>query len=154
MDCPQATCGHFYVKGKDVSKGNLLPVAYIGQADAWHDHIYGTGLYFSKGQTRMVEHLTAKKLLKHIDLFAEGEVKGAEKKETADLIQKAEKTLQEEQNQVSELFDVYTTLDQMDKASLQKFIKDNFNQDVDGRSSELNLREKAKQLIDQFGLPQ
>lgn len=42
----------------------------------------------------------------------------------------------------------------MDKASLQKFIKDNFNQDVDGRSSEMNLREKAKQLIDQFGLPQ
>lgn len=154
MDCPQATCGHFYVKGKDVSKGNLLPVAYIGQADAWHDHIYGTGLYFSKGQTRMVEHLTAKKLLKHIDLFAEGEAKGAEKQETAKLTQQAEQAQKDEEAQLDELFDVYTNLDQMDKASLQKFIKDNFNQDVDGRLSEMKVREQAKMLVDQFGLPQ
>ena len=136
-----------------MSKGGLLPVVYIGQDDEWRDYIYGTGLYFSQGQTRMVECVMAKKLLKHVDLFAKGEAKGAEKKETADLMQKAEQAKQEELNQAG-LFDVCISLDQMDKESLQKFIKDNFNQDVDGRLAEIKVREKAKQLIDQFGLPQ
>lgn len=136
-----------------MSKVGLLPVAYIGKEDEWRDHLYGSGLYFVAGQTRMVEFALAKKLLKHIDLFAEGEAKGAEKQETAKLTQQAEQAQKDEEAQLDALFDVYTNLDQMDKASLQKFIKDNFNQDVDGRLSEMKVREQAKMLVDQFGLP-
>lgn len=136
-----------------MSKVNVLPVAYIGQADEWRDFVYGSGLYFTKGQTRMVEYSMAKKLLKHIDLFAEGEAKGADKKETAALMQEAQQLQYEAQVEIDELFDVFNSIDQMDKGSLQQFIKNNFNQEVDGRLSEVKLREQAKQLIDQFGLP-
>lgn len=48
---------------------NKIEVRYIGPRDQWRDHLYGSGLHFTKDQVRAVPYLLGRRLLRHTDLF-------------------------------------------------------------------------------------
>lgn len=144
---------------------NLVEVRYIGNEQAWFDRLYGSQMWFERGKVYRLQHKFSRKLLAHSDLFEQvfdEELKNSESKNKGDnqnsnptandLNEQNDDNISEEEQQ-NALFDLFTRIDQMNKDALATFILENFNQKVNGRSSEQTLREQAKNLIDRFGMP-
>lgn len=135
-----------------------VPVRYCGRRDVWTDHIYGSGLSFTKGQTRSLPAELARKLLRHTDVFVAGEVEAetaaeveAPEDDTADLLEEAEAKRAEQEKERSALQDLRDQVMLMDKTSLERFAKTNYRQDLDKRKAVTALREQVIGMIDQFG---
>ena len=50
---------------------NTVAVQYIGRRESFRDHLFGTGLTFTQGQTRALPFDMARKFLRHADQFAQ-----------------------------------------------------------------------------------
>lgn len=130
----------------------FLPVKYIGRRPTYRDGAYGTGLEFVQGETKLVPTEKARKLLQHPDVYILGEAgtlaqpaaQEVSDKEQQELV--TEQRLQEARDEVAAM---------REKSAVATFIKTNFAQDVEvGAKVRLDdLKAKATQLIDQFGMP-
>lgn len=57
---------------------NTVPVQYIGRRESFRDHLFGTGLTFTQGQTRALPFDVARKFLRHADQFAQAGAEDAQ----------------------------------------------------------------------------
>lgn len=152
-------------------------VEYVGKRETYTDNLFGTGDW-KRGEVKPVHDLTARKMLRHADQYAEPKAKApvetkteaqtdskteptAETKSetppettteaTADVVGEP-KTQTDADQAEQELQAARDAVQQMDKATLIDYAKTNFRQTLDGRASVEKTRAKVIRLIDQFGL--
>lgn len=145
---------------QDPAMASAIAVKYIGRRPDWRDSLYNTGLYFTSGQTRQLPAAIARKLLKHADLFTEGELDEGvvitdattSTDDTGKLLDEAAKQLQEKTRQQEQIQDVIDRLGQMDKDQLADYAYVNYQQKVPKTLSVENMKERVIQLVNQFGI--
>ncbi len=120
-------------------------VAYIGPREYCKDVTYGTGEWV-RGQTKVVDGVTALKLSRHSDVYRILERSdGVVPDEAAIAITKP---VEDEAIESQYTID---TLQRMDRDALCEFVQHNFQQKLDRRKSVENLRIEAANLVHQFG---
>lgn len=139
-----------------MSSDDRLPIKYIFRRERWVDRIYGSGLEFTTGQTRVVPRDLGLKLLRHTDTFtldidALPPLEPTEAEQTQAALDAAAKEKEEEARRQDELFAMHDSIDAMDKAALSRFVSDKFQLDLDQSLSIDDMRIEAKALIDRFG---
>lgn len=122
-------------------------VKYIGPRDTYVEGAYGSGIVFAKGETKLVPATLASKLLKHPDVYVEGEAADApggvvSVQEPGAIENEATKT-QPERDAVAN----------MNKAALETYARTHFRVELDKRKNLPDLRAQVTGLIDQFGVP-
>jgi len=137
----------------------FVAVTYIGRRESWTDRLYGSGLTFRQGQTRSVPGKLARDFLRHRDVFEEAAEAPAEPAphataddDTAEQLNRAKQREQAQQVEQTNVQDVMDAVNQMDKEALQDFAYKNYQQKIPKTLSLENMRAKAIQLIDQFGV--
>lgn len=130
------------------SKGNtegLTPVKYIGHRERHKDAIYGTNITWLNGETQLVANDKALLMLKHADVYALGNAKGAAVAEVKDP--------NREDDTDEELQNARDTVQAMDIEGLRRYANDNFGgHKLPGKISVEKARIAVINLIDQFGL--
>ena len=121
------------------------PVKYIGVRDEYTDGAYGTRITFKQGETQLVPSDKAVLMLKHSDVYAKGDIEGAE---VATLNESPKANESEE-----ELQNARDAVANMDLEALKVYATTNFS----GHKLHHNLslesaRSKVIGLIDQFGV--
>jgi hypothetical protein len=115
-------------------------VAYIGHREYSKDVTYGTGEWV-KGQTKVVDGVTALKLSRHPDVYRIMEESDGS----------AIAITQHVEDEVTESQYTIDTLQRMDRDALFEFVQHNFQQKLDRRKSVETLRNEAANLVHQFG---
>ncbi len=139
----------------DVAVGEKA-VTFIGRRESFTDRLYGTGLTFSKGQTRVLPVEIAEKFLRHPDVFSPSAAVASVRQEDADdteatLAEHAKR--QDEQNaQINQLQDARDQVNQMTKDALEQYARTQFKQELDKRQKVGDLRNQVLAWIDQFGV--
>lgn len=124
----------------------MIPVKYIGVRPTYREGAYGSGIFFERGQTVLIEDDDlARKLLRHPDVYVPGESEAAT--ETAP--KKEAKKVNEEEENTQNVRDSIAT---MNKGALETFAKTNFRVDIDKRRSLADLRSEVTTLVDRFGV--
>lgn len=133
----------------------LVPVVYTGREDEWTDNLYGTGLPFTKGQTRMLPPDLAVRFLRHADVFEPGEApkarKGAKADDTAALLELADQAKAEQHKLAFNIQDLRDQVANMEKPALDHFATTNYRQKLDLRHNVETLRQQANSFIDLYG---
>ena len=131
---------------------NLVPVKYVGRRPDFFDRIYGSGLFFDQGQTRLLPAELARKLLRHADLFERGEEDlEASEDDTSEILEEAARELDAQRIDQSVIQDLRDSVQSMDKDALSQFASTNYRQIIDRRRSVEALREEVLGFIDRFG---
>ena len=141
---------------------NTVAVQYVGRRESFRDHLYGTGLTFTQGQTRALPPEIARKFLRHADQFAQTDAATLDQatepttptdddgtKAALELAAKEQETAASKEQQLQ---DMYDTINTMDKAALEAFARDHYRQELDKRQSLGNLRNQVRGFVDQFGM--
>lgn len=121
----------------------MIAVKYIGHRPNFSDRIYGTGIAFAPGQTVNVENATARKMLRHTDVYEQGELEEAEAPASA---AKNSVTDDEDPDQTAR-----DSIANMTKDALVTYAKTTFSVDLDKRTSVGDMRTRVTGLFDQFG---
>lgn len=133
-----------------------IPVKYIFRRPRWVDNIYGSGLEFTTGQTRIVPESLALKFLRHTDTFVLDEETQAPIKtieqETDEALAAAQRSADERAKRDDQLYESYLLIDQMGKEPLAQYVRDRFALALDETADIDAMRVEAKALIDRFGL--
>lgn len=145
-----------------------VEVKYIGKREPWFDRLYDTGLSFVCGQSRVLPWDMAPKFLRHTDLFepvvpaddtppAEDQPPATEDQEPDDtqalLDEQAAKNDAKKDEQLEKQA-LYDQVNNMDKDALSDFAEINYQQTINKRKSEDNLRADVIAMIDEFGAVQ
>lgn len=135
-----------------------IAVQYVGRETPFVELNYGSGLSFEPGQTRVVPHELAERLLRHADVFSKGEDGDAtvtEKPESGDGTQEqidaAAKEKAAKDAELSQRQDLVDQINQMGKDALKDFANVKYGQALPKTLSVENMRIKVVGLIDQFG---
>ena len=147
-----------------------VEVKYIGKREPWFDRLYDTGLSFVCGQSRVLPWDMAPKFLRHTDLFeqvvpaddtppAEDQPPAAEDEQPDDQEPDDTQALLDEQaakndakkDEQLEKQALYDQVNNMDKDALSDFAEINYQQTINKRKSEDNLRADVIAMIDEFG---
>ena len=148
-----------------------VEVKYIGKREPWFDRLYDTGLSFVCGQSRVLPWDMAPKFLRHTDIFEQ--VVPADDEAPADDTPPSEDqppaTEDEQPDDTQALLDeqaakndakkdeqlekqaLYDQVNNMDKDALSDFAEINYQQTINKRKSEDNLRADVIAMIDEFG---
>lgn len=146
-------------------------VTYINKRPEWTDNIYGSGLTFETGQTRVVPDELARSFLRHEDIFERAkDTKATEKAIKADKLDEAKEVIADvkddtkeqlaagkakkeaERKQEHEVMDIKDTVARMDKSELTNYAKVHFKQDLNQKAGVKDLRNEVVQFIDRFGV--
>lgn len=148
-----------------------IEVKYIGKREPWFDRLYDTGLSFVCGQSRVLPWDMAPKFLRHTDLFepvvpADDEAPADDTPPTEDqppatedeqpddtqalLDEQAAKNDAKKDEQLEKQA-LYDQVNNMDKDALADFAEINYQQTINKRKSEDNLRADVIAMIDEFG---
>jgi hypothetical protein len=120
-------------------------VAYIGHREFSKDVTYGTGEWV-KGQTKVVDGMTALKLSRHPDVY-----RILDRSDVVLSDSDAITPTKQVEDEVIESQYAIDTLQRMDREALCEFVKHNFQQKLDKRKSVETLRNEAVNLVHQFG---
>lgn len=157
-------------------QAELMNVKYIGEREPWYDRIYGSGLSFNSKQTRALPWNTARKLLRHSDLFEEVKgkaedadkstpAKSSDKQTSVDKSSKADEpphddtqALIDEQEakdkaELAKQNEIQNMRDQvalMDKATIEQFALERYQHKFPSKTTLPKMREAAVSLIDQY----
>lgn len=152
-------------------QAELMNVKYIGEREPWTDRIYSTGLSFNCKQTRKLPWQTARKLLRHSDLFEEvaataqdGEAEGKTAKlsdkqtavdeppvdDTQALLDEQSTKDKEELAKQNEIQNMRDQVALMDKATVEQFALDRYQHKFPSKVTLPKMREEALRLIDQY----
>lgn len=120
----------------------MKPIKYIGHRESHIDNLYGTRLLFLQGESRLVPDDVYTKMLKHPDVFAEGDIL------TADVFTPV--IVKDESEDTQDLRDSINNLDSYE--ALNNIAANDYGQKLDKRKSIPKLREEVIAMVDQFGL--
>lgn len=125
-----------------------MKIQYISTRPIHVDGLHGTGEWLV-GDIKEVDEETARRLLRHVDVFAAGDVK-------AKVTGVVEAPAVKETNEADKMQETYDLIATMQKDALRSFIKSQFNRNVDMRQHKDigTLRNLAIQLTDQYGVLQ
>ena len=118
---------------------DTVSIKYIGARPEYTDGTYGTRIHWARGESKMVPADKARLMLKHPDVYTEGEADAPTPKLPAQ---------KDPEDDVQDLRDSIAT---MNKEALLTYAQTHFNMKLDKRQSVENLRTAATQLVDQFG---
>jgi hypothetical protein len=125
---------------------NKIAVQYVGHRPFYRDGACGSGLTFERGGVALVPAEIAAKMLRHTDVW----VRHGKAPEAAAVY--TPPVVDEEAKKQDQMQDIRDTIIQMDKPGLKLYVQTHWNQDLDGRMSVENMRAKAVELFDQYGL--
>ena len=141
---------------------NTVPVQYIGRRESFRDHLFGTGLTFTQGQTRALPVDVARKFLRHDDQFVRGDAGNATQAPadtsassddgTREALEQAEREALEAATKENQLQDMYVTILHMPKDALIDFARNNYRQELDKSKKVGELRDQVRGFVDQFGM--
>lgn len=117
-----------------------VAIKYIGRRETYIDGTYGSRIAFTQGQSVLVPADLAAKMLRHPDVYTQGDAKKAE------VVEVQEQTLVDEDSQA-----IRDRIAAMDKTALESFVKTTYRMDIDKRKSVESLRQQAINLVDQYG---
>lgn len=142
-----------------------IVVVYIGRKETYTDHLYGTGLSFTKGQERAMPADIARKFLRHPDMFEEGSAKAVadapaqpdkvedkDEDDTTRQLAAAKKLEDENREKENRILDLKQQINIMTKDSLAEYAMTNYKQNLDKRKSVAELRQAVTGMIDQYGV--
>lgn len=141
-----------------------IVVVYIGRKESFTDHLYGTGLSFTKGQERAMPADIARKFLRHADMFEEGSAKAVvdapaqqgkvedKDDDTARQLAAAKKIEDEQRGKENRVLELKQQINIMAKDSLAEYAMTNYKQQLDKRKSVAELRQMVTGMIDQYGM--
>lgn len=143
----------------EVEKGGTnslsgVAVTYTGRKGSYTEHLYGSGLRFDKGQTRVVPAALADKLLRHPDVFAPGEASAVAEDDTAAVLATSQRQEDEQQQEQHHLQDLRDKLLQMNKNELLQFATTHYRQTLNSKARVDDLRQQVIGLVDQYGISQ
>ena len=124
-----------------------IPIEYVGRRTSHVDTLYGTRLTFAPGVVHLVEPATARRMLSHKDVYAEGKRERAH----SDAVAKPERKDDETEEAVN--LAARDSVNAMGKDALAEYATVNFNRKLDMRLKVSELRAQVIGMIDQFGLP-
>jgi len=131
-------------------------VTFIGRRESFTDRLYGTGLTFSKGQTRVLPAEIAAKFLRHPDVFspstAVAGVRQADADDTETTLAEHAKRQDEQTAQINQLQDARDQVNQMTKDALEQYARTQVKPELDKRQKIGALRNKVRAWIDQIGI--
>ena len=140
-----------------------VAVTYTGTDNPFKDRIYRSGLTFTPGQTRLVPFTLAQRVLRHSDVFKEGEAaeskatkKTAEKEpadDTKQVLDQQKQEQDEQRQQEDARFALLDSIDSMDRKAVIDWAELNYQQKIPGNVSAEKARDIAKGFIDQYGMP-
>lgn len=119
----------------------MTPIKYIGHRETYQDGCYGTRIEFKQGESVLVPDDIALKMLKHIDVYAPGNVLEANAVTIAPIIKPDDDT--------QDLRDTVSNLDSYE--ALNAIAANDYGQKLDKRKSIATLRTEVIQMIDRFG---
>ncbi|MDY0190700.1 MAG: RyR domain-containing protein [Desulfuromonas sp.] len=131
--------------------GKVINVQYIGVRDEWSDHIYGTGLHFTKGQVRAIPPQFANKLLRHADIFTKTDDAVIDDEETLAIIDDAQSTVVEKEAKTDQQYDILHQVSQMSRDALVRFAAERYQVKLNGRGKADDLRIEVTKLVNQYG---
>ena len=143
---------------------NTVAVQYVGRRESFRDHLYGTGLTFTQGQTRALPPEIARKFLRHLDQFAKAgddttvqapdtePATDADPDGTKAALELAAKDKDEANSLETQRQDLIDTITHMPKAALIEFARNNYRQELDKAQKLDALRDQVRGFVDQFGL--
>jgi len=138
-----------------------VPVKYIGDSEEWYDRLYNSNLTFQRNQTRYVPGNLAREFLRHIDIFEKGDEESqvveseqdiADDDDTAELLEEGKAIQQAKRDNLSQIQNIFDQIDQMGKASLTEYARNNYKQDLNQRMTLAEMRVQVRNFIDQFGV--
>jgi hypothetical protein len=135
-----------------ISLKGHTPIKYVGKRDHYKDGTYGTGHVFAKGQTLMVPTDKAILMLRHPDVYVQGEVAPDAPVAEAPPAAKKANAPESEEDSIA-LEDAHRALATMNRARMAAYAKVNWNVEVDVTKDPEIVRGEVKRLIDRFGLP-
>ena len=121
-----------------------VAVKYEGPRAAYREGTYGSGLMWTKGETKLVPAALAEKLLRHAPVYVPGDKKAAPKH--AEVIAEPAKKDEDDTQEVRDSFNT------MDKDALETYARTHFRVELDKRKSLQSLRGQVTQLVDQYGI--
>ncbi|SDG85916.1 RyR domain-containing protein [Pseudomonas flavescens] len=136
-----------------------IPVQYIGRRESFTDHLYGTGLVFSKDQVRNLPGDLARKFLRHADQFQECQAVAVAPEPSSTVpaddtdakLAAAQKAKEDEQKEQDQLNDLRQQIGVMTKDALFDYAFTRYQQKLDKRASVDSLRQQVIGLVDQYG---
>jgi hypothetical protein len=129
---------------------DLTPVRYVGLRDSYRDGAYGTHLTFAKGQTRMVPRPKAMLMLRHPDVYELGDVAHA----SGAVVVGEQPNKPSQSDEEARILELRDSVQNMTKAAVAEYVKTNFRIDLNPNMMKVDeMRQKAIQLLDQFGAP-
>lgn len=129
----------------------VINVKYIGVRDEWSDHIYGTGLHFTKGQVRGVPPQFAIKLLRHADVFAKADDSAIDNEDTKSIIDQAQIKATDVKAKNDQQYEILHQVSTMNREGLIKFASERYQVKLNGRAKAEDLRVEVTQLVNQYG---
>lgn len=137
------------------------PIQYIGNKSLYKDHLYGSALTFEQGQVRTIPSDLATMFLKHPEfklyIGEESPILPASENQlpiddTGAILDKANAAKKEESEREQRVFDEIETVGKMTKAGVIEYVQTKYSQKLSPQLSLTQLREKAAELINQYGL--
>lgn len=119
---------------------SLVPVKYIGVRPSYTDGTFGTKINFDRGDSRMVPVNIAKLMLKHPDVYTQGD---------ADALTVEIAPARKDEDEAQNMRDAVAN---MGKDALASFAKTHFNASLDKRKGVNDLRQQVTVMVDQFGV--
>lgn len=132
--------------------GKVVSVQYIGVREEWSDHIYGTGLHFTKGQVRGIPPQFATKLLRHTDIFiAAGTAELVAGDDTAAIIEEAIGKAAHEKAKDDQQYEILHQVSKMTRDGLIQFAAERYQVKLNGRAKAEDLRAEVTELVNRYG---
>lgn len=126
-----------------------VPVKYVGARNSYSDGLFETGDWL-RGQTKMVEIATAKKMLAHQDVYGQGE-----ESESIDIVDKEDDPDRDDAPHLDEARQAIMAMP--DKKSIFEFVANNFGGytlDLPKNATVDKARAEAIRMIDKYHLPE
>lgn len=130
------------------AKAPTLPVQYIGRHAEHKDQIYDTGDW-TQGQTKLVPHLTAERMYRHVDAYIAASVEDAVEsvaEKTEEKGKKDEQALDEQQKQ-----ELREHIAAMDKDAMLEYAAVHYGQKISKAKGEDKVRAELIIMVDRFG---
>lgn len=121
-------------------------VQYVGKTETYPDNLFGTGLW-SQGEVKEVVPDVAMRMFRHPDQYVQADQADS----AADAVAVGSLPVDQSAAEESDDQKLRDSISRMGADQVRQYITENFRQKVDGRLGLDALRQKAVQLIDQYG---
>jgi len=121
-------------------------VRYVGKTETYPDNLFGTGLW-SQGEVKEVVPDVAMRMFRHPDQYVQTE----QAESGTDAVAVGSLPVDRSAAEESDDQKLRDSISRMGAEQVRQYIAENFRQKVDGRLGLDALRQKAVQLIDQYG---